>query len=618
VRLGLYVARAPWPTLIVPKGPVIEATATSDWRVLLGWPEVFGESDTGSDSLAELLHERLALIGRFRGLRLITAINCIALGHPYEEVDVQLPLATELSKYLASTVAEDICARVLGGRILFSPEQLAILAGLIIRYGVIDEPLGGNAATKAFIEAAMIVNELYGREQLSLRDAAQAQLAPLFPDDPRAAALESFLPIEIRAAAFDTEPLDNLLWRIRSFVEWARAQDMTASAYCDIDAALRSIFGLDYEEVVTAGLWVQAYFAAIKTVGDLQNQDPILNTDLIAAPLVDKRALRFVEAISIPLDDLIGELEGRDRMTAAALLSLQRRPLVEVGPRQYACPVPAFLGSGLGIGLFHRLAEHFGAQNARLRFYAFFARFLQHYAEKTVGTAVDATDTKVISEFKYRVGKQTKSSSDFIMIEGHSALLFDVCNKRLHTEDSLHKASLASVHRDIDEMILAQAKQLHGRIADFRAGHYTIDGLSPADVDEIVPIAVTHQSIHGWAGTRAYVDRRLRECGYLQSGPRLEIVSLAELETLVQAFGGDFSFAALLHRRRTHIDQIARGRSLNNYLLMHGEWDGKDRRQIPGLADWLTRTIKSQLQAWGIDVESLQPGWSVSKRAGDV
>jgi len=602
VRFGLFVARSRGSGFLIPQVSRAKVPNTSDWRVLVGWPELFGEAGVSSEALTDELRDRLSQIGRFRGLRLITAINCIALDRGVERMDIQFALANEFSKTLPTAAGAGLVGLVSSGRIFLSAEQLAVLAGLIIRHGVVDEPRGANDATTAFVEAALIVNELYGREQIALRDAALLELTPLFPDDPRAAALESFLPMEIRAAAFDTEPLDNLLWRIRSFVEWSRAQGANANGYCDVDGAFQSIFGLTYEEVLTAGLWVQAYFKSIQNVADLQGQDPILNTDLIAAPLVDKRALRYVGATSIPLEELVAELEGRDRMTAAALLALQRRPLVEVGAAHFACPVPAFLRSALGIGLFHRLAEHFGATGHRIRFYAFFARFLQQYAESIVATSVDATTSKMVSEFPYRVGKKAKRSSDFVLIEGRSALFFDVCNKRLHTENSINEASLSAIQHDVDEMIVAQAKQLHGRIADFKAGHYTIDGRLASDFDEIVPVAVTHQSIHGWAGTRAYIDRRLRECGYLQSGPRLEIASLAELETLVQAFAGDLSLAVLFARRRMHADLVARGRSLNNYLLLHGEWDGKDRRRIPGLDEWLKSTIEAQLRSWGIEV----------------
>jgi hypothetical protein len=466
------------------------------------------------------------------------------------------------------------------------------LAGYIIQHGAENEA-EPELVMNGFLNAVLMVNELYGSEQMEIQRSAAAA-------SPDVDVLESFLPVELRAAAIDDEPMDHLIARIHDFVQWARKQSPAAKPYCDIDAAFMGIFGYTYEDVTAAGLLVRHYFRSIDSVAQLRTLNPIVDVEFLVGPLKVQAPVRdFAQLYSVPIAQLAAELAARDRMSAAALLPLQKRPLVALRNGLYACPSLTFLSAALGIGLFHRLAEFYGAQGHRQRFYAFFARFLQAHTASTIARAVGKRLVVVVPEFDYRIGKKRIDTSDAILIEGRRAIFFDVCNKRLNTELSLNAADLESLRRDIDGMILDQAKQLDGRIADFRAGAYTINGVGTADIDEIIPVAITHQSIHGWAATRRYVDRRLRESDYLQTGPRLEIIALSELETLVQAFDGDLSFADLLTARANHPNEVARGRSLKNYLLLDGDWDGQDRSENVGFRDWFDTVAKAKLMEWG-------------------
>ena len=562
----------------------------ADWQELIIWSEIFrGTTVTRADFV-----DQVKRVGVNRGLRLVTAINTIALRHGETSAGVQAALAADLTKGLP-LVRQPISDEIRKGRVLFSSEQITILAGYIIQYGASNEP-DPEHVMDAFINAVLMVNELFGEEQLQVREAAGNDL-------------ESFLPIELRAAALEHEPMDHLIARIHAFVIWARAQDQSSKRYLDVDSAFLSIFGQSYEDVTAAGITVWNYFRNINSVAALKILDPILDVEFLVLPLTVQAPIReFVRAHSIPIAELAGLLADRNRMTAAALLPLQKRPLIELGNGLYASPNLTFLSATLGIGLFHRLAEYFEVQGKRLKFYDFFARFLQHYTEQMIALSLDKRPAQVLPEFEYKLGKKRKDSSDVIVIEGRTAIFFDVCNKRLSTELSLNAADLKSMHADIDGMILHQAKQLDGRIVDFRAGAYTIGGLTSADIDTIIPVAVTHQSIHGWAATRRYVDRRLRELNYLQTGPRLEIISIAEIETLVQAFDGDVSYGELLSARAGHPQEIARGRSLKNYLLLNAGWNGKGKQGMPGYGEWFDSVAAAKLTAWGLPKHGQTPG----------
>jgi hypothetical protein len=558
-----------------------------DWHTLVLWSEVFPHARVTKDDLVEQVRR----VGKYRGLRILTAIDTIALREGAAVAATQVALVNEFARNLP-LLHRPVVAEAQKGRIVFAPEPLAILASYITQHGAEVEPDEARVMD-GFMNAILMVNELFGAEQIDIQRSAATARPGIDP-------LESFLPMELRAAALDDEPFDHLVARIHAFVKWARQQPIDKNPHFDIDAAFIAIFGYAYEDLTAAGLIVRHYFRSIDSVPQLHNLDPILDVEFLVAPLQVQGPVRdFVQTHSLPIGELAPILAERDRMTAAALLPLQKRPLIGLGNGRFACPNLTFLSASLGIGLFHRLAEYHGAQGHRLKFYHFFARFLQDHTESTIRLAVVKRNALVLPEFKYKVGKKQKDSSDVILVEGRRAIFFDVCIKRLNTEKSLNAAELESMERDIDDMILAQAKQLDGRIADFRAGAYTINGLGPSDIDEIIPVAVTHQSIHGWAATRRYIDRRLREQGHLQNGPRLEIISLAELETLVQAFDGDLSFAALLTERRTHPQEISRGRSLKNFLLLDAGWDGKDKSKNFGFGDWFDSVAVAKLTEWG-------------------
>lgn len=559
----------------------------SDWHTLVTWDEIYPRAAVTKADLIAQVHR----IGVNRGLRLITAIDNIALRDGASRPDTQLALATEFTK-TSPLVRPGLLGEVRKGRIAFAPESLVILAGYIVQHGLEEEPDESLVMT-AFMNALLMINQLYGEEQLAIRAAAQAAR-------PNGDPLESFLPMELRNAALDDEPFDHLVARLHAFVTWARQQPKGKRPYVDIDAAFLEMYGRTYEDVAAAGLIVRHYFRMIDSIPQLKNLDPILNIEFLVAPLLDKQPLRdFVAARATSIAELRPILAARDRMTAAALLPLQKRPFVDLGNGNYALPNMLFLSASIGIGLFHSLAEYFGAKGKRERFNHFFAQFLQQHTEETIRRAVAKRGAPVYPEFRYPNTKPRIDSSDVFLIEGRRAIFFDVCTKRLNTENSLNAADLESMERDIDGMILSQAKQLDGRIADFRAGLYDIEGLTIADIDEIIPVAVTHQSIHGWAATRRYVDRRLREEKLLQIGPRLEIVSVAELETLVQALNGDLSFADLFERRRNHAEEIARGRSLKNFLLLNDGWDGKDRSENAGFRKWFDTVGAAKLAEWG-------------------
>lgn len=138
----------------------------ADWQELIMWSEIFrGTTVTRAD-----LVDQVKRVGVNRGLRLVTAINTIALRHGETSAGVQAALAADLTKGLP-LVRQPISDEIRRGRVLFSSEQITILAGYIIQYGASNEP-DPDHVMDAFINAVLMVNELFGEEQLQVREAA--------------------------------------------------------------------------------------------------------------------------------------------------------------------------------------------------------------------------------------------------------------------------------------------------------------------------------------------------------------------------------------------------------------------------------------------------------------
>ena len=84
-------------------------------------------------------------------------------------------------------------------------------------------------------------------------------------------------------------------------------------------------------------------------------------------------------------------------------------------------------------------------------------------------------------------------------------------------------------------------------------------------------------------------------------------ISIAELETLVQAYDGDLSYPDLLNARSSATDEISRARSLHNFLLLNAGWDGKARRDNAEFAEWFEKVAAAKLASWGFTRPDVGP-----------
>ena len=229
----------------------------------------------------------------------------------------------------------------------------------------------------------------------------------------------------------------------------------------DVDVAFQSIFGQSYEDVTAAGLVVWNYFRNINSSTALKDLDPILNVELIVAPLTEQEPVRqFIatESITAPLE-LIPLLAPRDRMSRRLVAAASEAAAHRFG--QWPIRLSKLRHSSLrrsGLACFIDLPSSTENKAIASSSTPSSQSSCSRIRKGIISLSVSKRDARIFGELEYRVGKRRLDSSDVIVVEGRTAIFFDVCNKRLNTELSLNAADLDSMRADIDSMILDQAE----------------------------------------------------------------------------------------------------------------------------------------------------------------
>src|SRR5262249_16016983 len=150
----------------------------------------------------------------------------------------------------------------------------------------------------------------------------------------------------------------------------------------------------------------------------------------------------------------------------------------------------------------------------------FFGKVFELYVRRSIQRAIPDSDSlarRVYPEFVYPVrGVGDRKSSDVIVIYRDSAIFVEATASRIRMENTAISGDLASFEADIEKIIPTIAKQLTGRISDFRAGLYTIGGLTPREIRRIQPVIATLHSMPESSFTWEYFDQKRREHGLLQ------------------------------------------------------------------------------------------------------
>ena len=170
-------------------------------------------------------------------------------------------------------------------------------------------------------------------------------------------------------------------------------------------------------------------------------------------------------------------------------------------------------------------------------------------------------------DFPYQTPKGERKTSDVVLLYPKTAIFLDTTATRIRFEATAVSDDVTAFDKDVDQIILANARQLTDRIRDFRAGRYTFDGVSHEDIVRIFPVIVTVHTIPESTPIWGRIRTMLADRGLL-TDPRVEplqLVDIEEVEVLEALLAQGASLLEILEARAR--DPERRNIGLKNFLI---------------------------------------------------
>jgi hypothetical protein len=444
-----------------------------------------------------------------------------------------------------------------GDLVLIHEEQLAVL----IKYGLLhataqEWPKGEGA--DALIRAMLCYNSLQGAEF-----------------EPKPGDFESFMRFELRAVFNLAEHLSFVIPRYAKFFEWARTPEAKASTNAlDLDSDFQRFYGMSYEEWAAAAYGFLTHFRSLVDFKTLQEKKAVLSLSQFYSELKDKSVLeKWLSINSMSIEEAQAEFkktEGKASYSGMALTPFLRRPLLRLTDDLVCCPHIPYLENGLGAGVFFALLDGYNkhdGKEASDKFTRFFGEFFEQYIVSLIKESHPTPDL-VFGERKYKSLEGTEASAtDLVIFEGSSAIFIDIGASRFNVIKTLVDLDPDTIQKDMEKLVVANARQLDKSIKAFRDGRLTYPGVDQAKITRIFPVVLTIQPI-----PRAFEFNRralalIKAQDLLLSGVEpLEMLTAEDAEGLGPLYKGGVLLSDILARKLSHPHPAAPNNSLKNYL----------------------------------------------------
>lgn len=307
----------------------------------------------------------------------------------------------------------------------------------------------------------------------------------------------------------------------------------------DIPATFERLTGLSVEAFVEAATFV---FLPIWLQGVRLFHGALLATAGPAASLPLPQMRRFIDHVAVDYDTfrtLCGRTDNPDPTLRAYYPNpLVRHPLVRTQRGQYVAPVPRYLLQRFTTGIYFDLleAEHEAFTRA---FGAIFQQYLGALLASVFGPR------QLHAARKYRAGKNWDDSTDWIVVEGESAVLLEckVTRLRLATKATADRDALA---RDLAQGVVKGLLQLRRVMQAIRERCPGLEAF--ASVTELIPVVLLYEPYY-FANApvmRTLVEQELRARGVEPFD--YQVMDVEALEMALPVLG-ERGFAALLREK---------------------------------------------------------------------
>jgi hypothetical protein len=572
----------------VPKVKEIEVQPPRELGVLVNHKTVFNTRATG-----EKLRLALSAVPLDRALMIFGGMSVLAYNFKGSSFyDFQKGVVNELGAALP--YATQLIAQLKPPGVFVSLEQLAVLQKIAILYCA---PEGSSMPLDfgdRILRAMLLYNSLRGLEDIDMDDKQKA-----------------FLTVELRNMFTIREDVAVNIDLYGSFFEWAESdRGRRSKHFMPVNEEFEQFFGLTYIEYAAAAMAFYSYYLSLRNAAEFPVRSPFLNMDSFISPLSSQTPIRrwlMLNAMSVA-DAKAAFAKDTDAFySGLSLHCFRARPMVYVSANIAYVPHLPFLDNRLGSGLYFTMLDAYNwAYPNEKRSNLFTSYFADYFEQRCVSVMREAhpSPNMVFGEQQYKVGKQEKNSTDLVIIEGNSAVFIDVSTTRLNLESTLIGLDDSSINRDI-EKVVDNAKQMTGRIKDFKAGYlvYESNGcrVDPSKIEKIYPVALTIAPIPRLLAFNNRIFARLREKGYLQDCEQLETYSAEDFDLLLRLIRAGCLVSDVLDRKLNRETQWIRMSSLKNYLMIHDD-DLRQRansKPWPGLGEWLAKVMDT-LRSWGL------------------
>ncbi len=345
--------------------------------------------------------------------------------------------------------------------------------------------------------------------------------------------------------------------------------------FVDLPAVFQAASGFDLKDYLAFGIGIIGWFleqSYLRRTRTPERESINPRTFFSRATIDPGRARRLLATFVHTYDSAKTAFEARhgdqNRLTYD-FLPFMAKPLYAI---REDIVVPIHLGyleARFTNAIYWTISDHL--ENAeRLKFRRFFGRIFEAYVQRSFARSLPPETglaRRVFPEFTYQTGKGEAKTSDVVLLYPRTAIFLEVTATRIRFEATGISGDLSAFDRDIDLIILQNARQLTDRIRDFRRGLYSFDGVTARDIDRIFPVIVTIHSIPEssliWDHIRAGLagQKLLGDAGV----ERLQLMDIEELEILEPILHQGVSVLDILEARAA--DPERRNIGLKNFLI---------------------------------------------------
>ena len=339
--------------------------------------------------------------------------------------------------------------------------------------------------------------------------------------------------------------------------------------FVDLPAVFRAASGFDLKDYLAFGLGIIAWFIEQSYLRGTRNQEheSINPRTFFSGSTIDSsRARRLLATFVHTYDSAKAAFEARpgdqNRLTYD-FLPFMAKPLYAI---RDDIVVPIHLGyleARFTNAIYWTISDYLGNAE-RLKFRRFFGRIFEAYVQHSFARSLPPETglaRRVFPEFTYRTRKGDAKTSDVVLLYPRTAIFLEVTATRIRFEATGISGDLSAFDRDMDQIILQNARQLTHRIRDFRKGLYSFDGVTDSDIDRIFPVIVTIHSMPEstlvWHHIReSLADRELLGDAGVQ---RLQLMDVEELEILEPILHQGVSVLDILEARAADPERATSG-----------------------------------------------------------